>query len=202
MHDLHVHGSISIVERNRQKAANLSCRRLPERDGRGCFIAKTSAPHTGTNTLGTDSNFQLLSDQEPQSQKDVALTRPLPLSPRSNSPQSPTTADFSPVPQAFQSLLQQIRLLVPRSQHIGSLHTQPQPAPRNRKAMTEVKPFHGEDSATENPQDFIKAFNRTMRECTTILTEYEKIEALADYMVGGSAAEEWYNALPSNCQLS
>ena len=68
--------------------------------------------------------------------------------------------------------------------------------------MTEVKPFHGEDSATENPQDFIKAFNRAMRECTTISTEYEKIEALADYMVGGSAVEEWCNALPSDCQLS
>jgi len=68
--------------------------------------------------------------------------------------------------------------------------------------MTEVKPFHGEDSAMENPQDFIKVFNRTMRECTTISTEYEKIEAFTDYMVRGSAAEEWYNALPSDCQLS
>jgi len=161
-----------------------------------------SAPHTGTNTLGTDSNFQLLSDQEPQSPQDVALTRPLPPSPRPNSPQSPTATDFSPVPQAFQSLLQQILLLVPQSQPIGSLHTQPQPTRRNRKAMTEVKPFHGEDSTMENPQDFIKAFNRAMRECTTISTEYEKIEALADYMVGGSAVEEWYNALPTDCQLS
>ena len=72
----------------------------------------------------------------------------------------------------------------------------------NRKAMTEVKPFHGEDSTTENPQDFIKAFNRAMRECTTITTEYEKIEALADYMVSGSAAEEWYNRLSAECLLS
>ena len=68
--------------------------------------------------------------------------------------------------------------------------------------MTEVKPFHGKDSATENPQDFIKAFNHAMRECTAITTEYEKIEALADYMVGGSAAEEWYNGLSAECQLS
>ena len=68
--------------------------------------------------------------------------------------------------------------------------------------MMEVKPFHGEDSTMENLQDFIKVFNHTMRECTTISTEYEKIEALVDYMVGGSAAEEWYNALPSDCQLS
>jgi len=79
---------------------------------------------------------------------------------------------------------------------------QPQPARRNHKAMTEVKPFHGEDSATENPQDFIKAFNRAMRECTTITTEYKKIEALEDYMVSGSAAEEWYNGLSTECQLS
>jgi len=68
--------------------------------------------------------------------------------------------------------------------------------------MTEVKPFHGKDSAMENPQDFIKAFNHAMRECTTITTEYEKIEALVDYMVGGSAAEEWYNGLSTECQLS
>ena len=82
MHNLHMHGSISVVERNRQKAANLSRRRLPERDGRGRFIAKTSTPHTGTNTPGTNSDFQLLSDQEPQSPQDVASTRPLPPSPR------------------------------------------------------------------------------------------------------------------------
>ena len=204
-HDLHVHSSISAVKQNprtTKKTVKLSRRRLPERDGRGRFIAKTSALHTGTNTPGTDSDFQLLSDQELQSPQDVASTRPLPPSPRPNSPQSPTSADFVPITQAFQSLLQQILLHVPRSQPIGSLHTQPQPARHNRKAMTEVKPFHGKDSTTENPQDFIKAFNHAMRECTTITTEYEKIEALVDYMVGGSAAEEWYNGLSTECQLS
>ncbi|KIJ66663.1 hypothetical protein HYDPIDRAFT_85952 [Hydnomerulius pinastri MD-312] len=61
--------------------------------------------------------------------------------------------------------------------------------------MPETVPsFHGDGRATENPQEFLKAFSRTIR-AAAVSADAEKIEALSDYLAGGSQAEEWYNNL-------
>ena len=64
--------------------------------------------------------------------------------------------------------------------------------------MADIKPFHGEDSPDENPWDFLKAFNRVMRENPNITSDAEKIEVFEDYLAGGSTAEEWYDSLPAS----
>ena len=64
--------------------------------------------------------------------------------------------------------------------------------------MVDIKPFHGKDSPNENPQDFLKVFNRVMRENPNITSDVEKIEVFDDYLAGGSAVEEWYNSLPAS----
>lgn len=59
--------------------------------------------------------------------------------------------------------------------------------------MEQVKSFQGEGDG-ENPQEFIKSFNRAMR-AAGITGDEDKIAALSDYLVGASKAEEWYDAL-------
>ena len=75
-HNQHMPSGISAVT---QHAANLSWKTLPERDEWGHFKPRVAPtlPTSGMNTLGTDSDFQLLSDLEPQSPPDVASTRGL-----------------------------------------------------------------------------------------------------------------------------
>ncbi|KIM58952.1 hypothetical protein SCLCIDRAFT_27663 [Scleroderma citrinum Foug A] len=178
MHDQCMPSSISAVT---QHAANLSWKTLPERDEWGCFKPRIvpTLPTSGTNTPDTDSNFQLLSELEPQSPPDVASTGGLPPS-RPSSPQSLHTNNSIHVlaPPTYQPFL-----------HSSTPYTS-RAAPHARRSMADIKPFHGKDSPDENPQDFFKAFNRVMRENPNITSDAEKIEVFDDYLAGGSTAEE------------
>ena len=178
--------SISAVT---QHAANLSQKTLPERDERGRFKPRITPtlPTSGTNTPGTDSDFQLLSELELQSPPDITSTRGLPPS-QPSLPQSLHTNDpiHISAPPTYQPF--------PHS----STPYASQAAPHIHRSMADIKPFHGKDSPNENPQDFLKAFNRVMRENPNITSDVEKIEAFEDYLVGGSAAEEWYDSLPTS----
>ncbi|KAG1733199.1 uncharacterized protein EDB91DRAFT_1084478 [Suillus paluster] len=55
--------------------------------------------------------------------------------------------------------------------------------------------FHGDGCASENPVDFLKPFNRTMRQ-QTIATSSDKLDAFGDYLGTSSRAETWFKALP------
>ncbi|KAG1748886.1 uncharacterized protein EDB91DRAFT_1079021 [Suillus paluster] len=54
--------------------------------------------------------------------------------------------------------------------------------------------FHGNGHTEENPADFLKSFNRAMRQ-QTINASAEKLEAFGDYLGTGSQAEIWFKAL-------
>ncbi|KAG1760236.1 hypothetical protein EDD22DRAFT_781433 [Suillus occidentalis] len=56
--------------------------------------------------------------------------------------------------------------------------------------------FHGDGRASENPADFLKSFNRAMRQqAVTLLSD--KLEAYGDYLGTSSQAETWFKALSS-----
>ncbi|KAJ8580333.1 hypothetical protein M405DRAFT_890492 [Rhizopogon salebrosus TDB-379] len=62
---------------------------------------------------------------------------------------------------------------------------------------TESPPiFHGNGRASENPADFLKSFNRAMRQ-QSILTSAEKLDAFGDYLGTSSQAETWFKGLTS-----
>jgi len=56
--------------------------------------------------------------------------------------------------------------------------------------------FNGDGRASENPADFLKSFNRAMRQ-QTITQSNDKIEAFGDYLGTSSQAERWFKALAS-----
>lgn len=60
-----------------------------------------------------------------------------------------------------------------------------------------VEPFWG-DLDNEMPQEFIKAFNRSL----IGKEEKVKIEAFPDFLGSGSIAEEWYEALTTETKAS
>jgi hypothetical protein len=56
--------------------------------------------------------------------------------------------------------------------------------------------FHGDGRASENPADFLKSFNRAMRQQSTTASA-DKLDAFGDYLGTGSQAEIWFKALQS-----
>ncbi|KAG0698802.1 hypothetical protein DFH29DRAFT_809868 [Suillus ampliporus] len=54
--------------------------------------------------------------------------------------------------------------------------------------------FHGDGRKTENPADFLKSFNRAMRQ-QSISSSSNKLDAFGDYLGTGSEAEVWFKAL-------
>ena len=82
--------------------------------------------------------------------------------------------------------------------HATALSLVPPTAPatprQHRTTMQHIQSLYGDGRTSENPQEFLKSFNRL--KCITRATlDEEKIEALDDYLVYGSCAEEWYMAL-------
>jgi hypothetical protein len=61
--------------------------------------------------------------------------------------------------------------------------------------------FHGDSRKSENPADFLKSFNRAMRQ-QSVTTSIEKIEAFGDYLGTASDAEIWFKALTQNSKAS
>ena len=61
--------------------------------------------------------------------------------------------------------------------------------------MEVVTPFYGDGTPQENPSDFLKAFNWSMRYSNPAAMDEEKIVALADYLGSDSPAETWYQSL-------
>lgn len=60
--------------------------------------------------------------------------------------------------------------------------------------METLKPFRGDEEETQDPQAFLRAFNRAMR-AMAISTEADKIAALQDYITPRSEAQRWYDGL-------
>ncbi|KIK14781.1 hypothetical protein PISMIDRAFT_116421, partial [Pisolithus microcarpus 441] len=67
-------------------------------------------------------------------------------------------------------------------------------------AMETLKSFKGDEDDTQDPQTFLRTFNRIMR-LAGVADEGEKIEALQDYITPRSEAQKWYDTL-SGPQLS
>ncbi|KAG1808111.1 hypothetical protein EV424DRAFT_1329118 [Suillus variegatus] len=61
--------------------------------------------------------------------------------------------------------------------------------------------FHGDGRASENPADFLKSFNRAMRQ-QSITVSTNKLDAFGDYLGTSSQAEVWFKALPSADKVS
>ncbi|KAG2074663.1 hypothetical protein BDR04DRAFT_1092869 [Suillus decipiens] len=68
--------------------------------------------------------------------------------------------------------------------------------------------FYGDDRDSEDPADFLKSFNRAMRQQTATrqLTisqlDKEKLEAFGDYLGTSSEAEKWFKARPQEDKAS
>lgn len=56
--------------------------------------------------------------------------------------------------------------------------------------------FHGDGRASENPADFLKSFNRAMRQ-QAITQNTDKLDAFRDYLGTSSQAETWFKARTS-----
>ncbi|KAG0696997.1 hypothetical protein DFH29DRAFT_1004137 [Suillus ampliporus] len=54
--------------------------------------------------------------------------------------------------------------------------------------------FHGDGRTSENPADFLKSFNRAMRQ-QAITQLNDKLDAYGDYLGTSSQAETWCKAL-------
>ncbi|KAG1747281.1 hypothetical protein EDD22DRAFT_958251 [Suillus occidentalis] len=54
--------------------------------------------------------------------------------------------------------------------------------------------FHGDGRSSENPADFLKSFNRAMRQ-QSVTTNRDKLEVFGDYLGTSSQAEAWFQAL-------
>ncbi|KAG1846543.1 hypothetical protein F4604DRAFT_1936382 [Suillus subluteus] len=61
--------------------------------------------------------------------------------------------------------------------------------------------FHGNGRAAENPADFLKSFNRAMRQQAVVQLS-DKLDAYGDYLGTTSQAETWFKALPSSDKIS
>ncbi|KIK34010.1 hypothetical protein CY34DRAFT_40114, partial [Suillus luteus UH-Slu-Lm8-n1] len=61
--------------------------------------------------------------------------------------------------------------------------------------------FHGDGRKSENPADFLKSFNRAMRQ-QSVTVSIEKMEAFSDYLGTGSDAEIWFKALTQSSKTS
>lgn len=61
--------------------------------------------------------------------------------------------------------------------------------------------FHGDGRVSENPADFLKSFNRAMRQ-QAIVTSTDKLDAFGDYLGTGSQAEAWFKAIPSTSKAT
>ncbi|KAG1734563.1 hypothetical protein EDD22DRAFT_787862, partial [Suillus occidentalis] len=56
--------------------------------------------------------------------------------------------------------------------------------------------FHGDGRSSENPADFLKSFNRAMRQQAVVQLS-DKLDAYGDYLGTSSQAETWFKALSS-----
>jgi hypothetical protein len=61
--------------------------------------------------------------------------------------------------------------------------------------------FHGDGRASENPADFLKSFNRAMRQ-QAVTQLSDKLDAYGDYLGTSSQAETWFKALSSADKLT
>ncbi|KAG0696405.1 hypothetical protein DFH29DRAFT_1025610 [Suillus ampliporus] len=61
--------------------------------------------------------------------------------------------------------------------------------------------FHGDGQKSENPADFLKSFNRAMRQ-QTITASIDKLDAFSDYLGTGSDAETWFKTLTTTSKVS
>lgn len=61
--------------------------------------------------------------------------------------------------------------------------------------------FHGDGRKSGNPADFLKSFNRAMRQ-QSVTTSIDKLDAFGDYLGTRSDAEIWFKALTQNLKAS
>ncbi|KAI6122275.1 hypothetical protein EV401DRAFT_1951836 [Pisolithus croceorrhizus] len=67
--------------------------------------------------------------------------------------------------------------------------------------METLKPFKGDKDEVQDPQMFLRTFNRIMR-LAGVVDEGDKIEALQDYIVPRSEVQKWYDNLTGSQQAS
>ncbi|KAG1889502.1 hypothetical protein F4604DRAFT_1915376 [Suillus subluteus] len=77
---------------------------------------------------------------------------------------------------------------------LGKFFTLSQP----KKVMPIETPqiFHGDGRTSENPVDFLKSFNRAMRQ-QSIADSNDKLDMFSDYLRTSLQAERWFKAIPS-----
>jgi hypothetical protein len=73
--------------------------------------------------------------------------------------------------------------------------------PKNAMPTEMPQIFHGDGRKSENPADFLKSFNRAMRQ-QSVTTSMEKMEAFSDYLGTGSDAEIWFKALTQSSKTN
>ncbi|KAG1827698.1 hypothetical protein EV424DRAFT_1345369 [Suillus variegatus] len=73
--------------------------------------------------------------------------------------------------------------------------------PKNAMLTETPQIFHSDGRKSENPADFLKSFNRAMRQ-QSITTSIEKVEAFGDYLGTGSDTELWFKALMQNSKAT
>lgn len=73
--------------------------------------------------------------------------------------------------------------------------------PKNAMLTETPQIFHGDGRKSESPADFLKSFNRAMRQ-QSITTSIEKVEAFGDYLGTGSDTELWFKALTQNSKAT
>lgn len=61
--------------------------------------------------------------------------------------------------------------------------------------------FHGDGRASENPADFLKSFNRAMRQQSIVMST-DKLDTFGDYLGTGSQVETWFKATSSTNKAS
>ncbi|KAG1810505.1 hypothetical protein EV424DRAFT_1349891 [Suillus variegatus] len=73
--------------------------------------------------------------------------------------------------------------------------------PKNAMLTEMPQIFHSDRQKSENPADFLKSFNRAMRQ-QSITTSIEKVEVFGDYLGTGSDTELWFKVLTQNLKVT
>jgi hypothetical protein len=68
--------------------------------------------------------------------------------------------------------------------------------PRATMPIETLQIFHGDGRVSENPADFLKSFNRAMRQ-QAVTQSNNKLDVFGDYLGTSSQAERWFKALAS-----
>lgn len=179
----------------------------------------TSETPSPLGTPFTECDLGLYSDREPplDAPPDYASTRIPPA--RTQSPDLDDNEQLevvrpviSTVPGAIPQRLFTTQYTTPAPQYTSAppraivatqaaTRSAPRPFAARTTAMETLKPFKGDEDEVQDPQTFLRTFNRIMR-LAGVNDEGEKIEALQDYIAPRSEAQKWYDKLAGSQRSS